>query len=108
MASRGRRKSVGVVEMAHDLGVSTATISRALNGSPSVRRELADRIRAHAEARGYVANRLARALSASTSRAFVGFVIPYVDTPGVLGGRRRVRPAAVRGRHPDDPGDHRE
>ena len=42
MASRGRRKSVGVVEMAHDLGVSTATISRALNGSPSVRRELAD------------------------------------------------------------------
>jgi len=48
--------------------------------SPSVRRELADRIRAHAEARGYVANRLARALSASTSRAFVGCVIPYVDT----------------------------
>ena len=80
MASRGRRKSVGVVEMAQDLGVSTATVSRALNGSPSVRRELADRIRAHAEARGYVANRLARALSASTSRAFVGFVIPYVDT----------------------------
>lgn len=81
MASRGRRKSIGVVEMARDLGVSTATVSRALNGSPSVRRELADRIRAHAEARGYVANRLARALSASTSRAFVGFVIPYVDTP---------------------------
>jgi len=81
MASRRRRRSVGVVEMARDLGVSTATISRALNGSPSVRRELADRIRAHAEARGYVANRLARALSASTSRAFVGFVIPFVDTP---------------------------
>ena len=81
MASRGRRKSVGVVEMARDLGISTATVSRALNGSPSVRRELADRIRAHAEARGYVANRLARALSASTSRAFVGFVIPFVDTP---------------------------
>ena len=81
MASRGRRKSVGVVEMARDLGVSTATVSRALNGSPSVRRELADRIRTHAEARGYVANRLARALSASTSRAFVGFVIPFVDTP---------------------------
>ncbi len=67
MASRGRRTSVGVVEMARDLGVSTATVSRALNGSPSVRRELA--------------NRLARALSASTSRAFVGFVVPFVDTP---------------------------
>ncbi len=81
MAGRGRRSSVGVVEMARDLGVSTATVSRALNGSPAVRRDVADRVRAHAEACGYVANRLARALSASTSRAFVGFVIPYVDTP---------------------------
>jgi LacI family transcriptional regulator len=80
MASRGRRKAVGVVEMARDLGVSTATVSRALNGDPAVRRELAERIRAHAEARGYVANRLARALSARSSRAFVGFVIPSVDT----------------------------
>jgi len=81
MATRERRTSVGVVEIARDLGVSTATVSRALNGSPAVRPELADRIRAHAKSRGYVANRLARALSATTSRAFVGFVIPYVDTP---------------------------
>jgi hypothetical protein len=36
MASRGRRKSVGVVEMSRDLGVSTATASRGLNRSPSV------------------------------------------------------------------------
>ncbi len=79
--ARGREKSVGVVEIARDLGVSTATVSRALNGSSAVRPALAERIRNHAEARGYVANRLARALSASASRAFVGFVIPYVDTP---------------------------
>ena len=76
-----RRSSVGVIDLARELGVSTATVSRALNGSNSVRAELADRIREHAESRGYVANRLARALSAATSRAFVGFVIPYVDTP---------------------------
>lgn len=81
MPSRKRRDSFGVVDLARELGVSTATVSRALNGSPSVRPELADRIRAHAESRGYVANRLARALSATASRAFVGFVIPYVDTP---------------------------
>jgi LacI family transcriptional regulator len=81
MVSRGRRKSAGVVEMTRDLGVSTTTVARALNGSPSVRWEFADRTRAHTEAVGYVANRLARALSASTSRAFAGFVIPYVDTP---------------------------
>jgi LacI family transcriptional regulator len=81
MPSRERRNTVGVVDLARELGISTATVSRALNGSPAVRPDLADRIRAHAQSRGYIANRLARALSASTSRAFVGFVIPYVDTP---------------------------
>lgn len=81
IAQARRAASVGVVDLARELGVSTATVSRALNGNPAVRAELAERIRAHAESRGYVANRLARALSANTSRAFVGFVIPYVDTP---------------------------
>jgi LacI family transcriptional regulator len=81
MAARTRRADIGVVDLARELGISTATVSRALNGSPAVRPELAERVRQHAQARGYVANRLARALSANTSRAFVGFVIPYVDTP---------------------------
>lgn len=81
MAGRIRRTTVGVVDLARELGVSTATVSRALNGSDAVRPEVADRIRSHAASRGYVVNRLARALSANTSRAFVGFVIPYVDTP---------------------------
>jgi LacI family transcriptional regulator len=81
VAGRTRRTAVGVVDLARELGVSTATVSRALNGSSSVRPEVAERIRTHAASRGYVVNRLARALSANTSRAFVGFVIPYVDTP---------------------------
>lgn len=81
MGVRGRVAEVSVVDLARELGVSTATVSRALNGSPAVRPELAQRIRDHAEARGYVVNRLARALSSNVSRAFVGFVIPYVDTP---------------------------
>lgn len=81
MGGRRRAAKVGVVDLARDLGVSTATVSRALNGSPSVRPELARRIQEYAETRGYVANRLARALSANVSRAFVGCVIPYVDTP---------------------------
>lgn len=81
MVRRTRLAQVGVVDLARELGVSTATVSRALNGSDAVRPELADRIREHARERGYVPNRLARALSASVSRAFVGFVVPYVDTP---------------------------
>lgn len=81
MTARTRRGQVGLVDLARELGVSTATVSRALNGSAAVRPELAQRIRDYADQRGYVANRLARALSSNTSRAFVGFVIPYVDTP---------------------------
>lgn len=81
MPARTRRGEVGVVDLARELGVSTATVSRALNGSAQVRPELARRIRDHARDRGYVANRHARALSSNSSRAFVGFVIPYVDTP---------------------------
>jgi LacI family transcriptional regulator len=81
VAARERLAKVGVVDLARELGVSTATVSRALNDSPAVRPELAQRIREHADARGYVVNRLARAMSSTVSRAFVGFVIPYVDTP---------------------------
>ncbi|WP_410947929.1 LacI family DNA-binding transcriptional regulator [Pseudonocardia nantongensis] len=69
------------MDLARELEVSTATVSRALNGSERVRPELARRIRDHARDRGYVANRHARALSSNSSHAFVGFVIPYVDTP---------------------------
>jgi LacI family transcriptional regulator len=75
------RKPVGLVQIASDLGVSTATVSRALNGSPAVRPELADRIRAYAESQGYVSTRMARSVAARTSQAFVGFVVSYVDTP---------------------------
>jgi LacI family transcriptional regulator len=57
MASRGR-KSVGAVEMAHDLGVSTATVSRALNGSLSQLRDLVGtRIAGLARSRGTAAPR---------------------------------------------------
>jgi len=69
------------VDIAREFSVSTATVSRALNGSHTVRPELAQRIRAYAAEHGYVPNRLARGLSSASSRAFVGFVIPYVDTP---------------------------
>ncbi|HEX4248236.1 MAG TPA: LacI family DNA-binding transcriptional regulator, partial [Pseudonocardia sp.] len=63
MAARTRRAEIGVVDLARELGISTATVSRALNGSALVRPDLAERVREHAQARGYVANRLARALS---------------------------------------------
>lgn len=70
-------RPVRVADLAADLGLSTATVSRALNGSPLVRPEIARRVQDHARRRGYVPNRLARSLAART-RTFVGFLVPDV------------------------------
>jgi hypothetical protein len=67
MAPRGWRKAVGVAEMPGHLGLSTATVCRALNGHPAVRGGLTGGIRAQAEAGGHDAKRRARPLSARSS-----------------------------------------
>ncbi len=46
--ARTRRSSVGVVGPARELGASPATVSRAPNGDPAVRRDVAERVRAAA------------------------------------------------------------
>ncbi len=71
-------RPVRIVDLAKELGLSVATVSRALNNSDSVRAELAEQIRSHAERRGYVANRLARSLRSRT-RNFVGFLVPDIE-----------------------------
>jgi LacI family transcriptional regulator len=43
---------VRIVDLAEELGLSVATVSRALNNSDAVRTEVAERIRGHAEQRG--------------------------------------------------------
>lgn len=71
-------QSVRVADLATELGLSTATVSRALNGSEAVRPEVAQRVLAHARERGYNPNRLARSLAAQ-SQAFVGFLVPDIN-----------------------------
>lgn len=61
-----------------ELGYSPATISRALNGHPTVDREVARRVREHAAKRGYVANRLAQSLVGRNPR-FIGFLVPDME-----------------------------
>ncbi|MQA84345.1 MAG: LacI family DNA-binding transcriptional regulator [Streptosporangiales bacterium] len=71
-------RAVRVADLAAELNVSTATVSRALNGSPAVRPQIARRIIDHARLRGYVPNRIARSLAAR-SKTFVGFLVPDVQ-----------------------------
>lgn len=69
---------VRIVDLANELNLSVATVSRALNNIPAVRPEVAERVREHAARRGYVANSLARSLRSRT-RTFVGFLVPDVE-----------------------------
>ncbi|MGH3341763.1 MAG: LacI family DNA-binding transcriptional regulator [Carbonactinosporaceae bacterium] len=75
--AKGRRAAVRLADLAAELNVSTATVSRALNGSSVVRPEVVQRVRMLASQRGYVPNRLARSLAA-LSQPFVGFLVPDV------------------------------
>lgn len=74
----GGAGAVRIVDLAEELGLSVATVSRALNNSAAVRPELAERVRQHAQQRGYVANKFARSLR-SRNRDFIGFLVPDVE-----------------------------
>lgn len=76
-ASEQTRRAIRVADLAAELELSTATVSRALNGSPAVRPRVARRVLEHARRRGYAPNWLARSLAAQ-SKTFVGFLVPDI------------------------------
>lgn len=61
--------------LAHVLGVSPATVSRALSGNPRISAETRQRVEEAARAVGYVPNRAARALVTGRGSGFVGLVL---------------------------------
>jgi DNA-binding LacI/PurR family transcriptional regulator len=64
----------GIVRLAKELGVSTATVSRALNGKPDVKADTRRAVLEAARRLGYVPNQAARALAQGSTRS-VGFMI---------------------------------
>jgi DNA-binding LacI/PurR family transcriptional regulator len=64
----------GIARLAQELGISTGTVSRALNGKPDVSEETRQKVLEAARRRGYAPNQAARSLAQGTTRA-VGFVI---------------------------------
>lgn len=71
-------KAIGIRDVARHAGVSTATVSRALNSPAAVRPELRARVDAAARSLGYIPDAAARALSSRRTRT-IGAVIPTVD-----------------------------
>lgn len=72
------KEKTGIRAIARLAGVSTATVSRALNTPQSVSEELRLRIQSIVEETGYVPHGMARALSSNRTRT-IGAIIPTID-----------------------------
>lgn len=64
----------GIARLARELGVSTATVSRALNGNPNVNAETRQKVLETAQRLGYAANQAARSLAQGVTHC-VGLMI---------------------------------
>lgn len=69
---------VGIIEVAQHAGVSTATVSRALNGKANVSARARERVLKAAQELGYVASSSAYTLATGKAKN-IGVVMPFVD-----------------------------
>ena len=74
----------GIAALAHELGISKGTVSRALNGKPDVSDATRRKVQEIARQHGYSPNQSARSLAQGTTRE-VGFVIELggADATGI-------------------------
>jgi len=80
MASPGMSAMTTVMDIAADANVSTATVSRVLNGHPSVAEPTRAKVLDSINRLGYRMNGVARSLRASSTRSF-GLVLPNIRNP---------------------------
>ena len=69
---------MNIAEIAHAVGVSSATVSRALSGRGSVSPKTRERVLAAARERGYVVSQAASTLASGRNRN-VGIVLPFLE-----------------------------
>lgn len=74
----GRPGSVTIADVAREAGVSTATVSRVLNGTGTVSPAARDRVLAATTALGYVTSSAAASLASGRTRN-VGIVVPVLN-----------------------------
>ena len=73
-------KHITIKDIAKELSVSVATVSRALSGDKNIRRETKEKILDMAERLGYMPNPVALNLKSMRSNT-IGVIVPEMDTP---------------------------
>lgn len=73
-------KKITIYDIARELGLSAATVSRALQNSPLIGPETRQRVQTYAREQGYRPNRLARSLTTGRTRT-IGLVVGDVTNP---------------------------
>jgi LacI family transcriptional regulator len=92
-----RREIVKIKTVAERAGVSVATVSRVLNGNPTVDQGLAVRVKRAVEETGYRPNGIARSLRTRSTRT-IALVIPDISNPFFAELARGAEDVAVRER----------
>ncbi len=87
-------KAATIGDVAGLAGVSIATVSRVLNGIPSVDHQLAERVRAACAALHFQPNRAARALAGHPSK-IIGLLVTDIQTPFFMEVARGVEDVAL-------------
>lgn len=77
-ARRTKSHAISLVDVARAAGVSTATVSRVLNGSAAVGETLRTRVTAVVQELGYTPHAAARALASQSSKT-IGAVVPSLE-----------------------------
>ena len=73
-------KHITIKDIAKELSVSVATVSRALSGDKNIRRETKEKILEMAERLGYMPNPVALNLKSMRTNT-IGVIVPEMDTP---------------------------
>lgn len=92
LTRKGSKPSASLASVAAHAEVSTATVSRVLNGAPNVSSGVRERVERAFDELGYVPNGAARALAARRSMA-IGAIVPTIENGGfaaAIGAFQRV------------------
>ncbi len=72
-------KEITIYDIAHALNISASTVSRALNGHPSIHKKTKEKINAMAKEMGYQQNTFASNLRRKSSNT-IGLIVPRLDS----------------------------